>query len=140
MLRSVTSGDLFRIETVQEYPLDYHETTEVARRELREHARPELRGLPDTIDGYDVIFLGFPNWWGTPPMAVFTFLESIDFAGKTIVPFCTHEGSGLGRSESDIRAACPGATVLDGLALRGAGVHGAEASIKRWIESSGLSF
>lgn len=134
MIRTLTGGDLLQIETVQEYPLDYHETTEVAGKELRAKARPALCGLPGDIDGYDVVFLGFPNWWGTPPMAVFTFLESYDFAGKTIVPFCTHEGSGMGHSERDLRAACPGATVLDGLAVRGAEVQGAEPSIKSWIE------
>jgi len=140
MIRAITGGDLLPIDTVQSYPLDYHETTEVARNELRAQARPELKYVPGNIDEYDVVFLGFPNWWGTPPMAVFTFLESFDFSGKTIVPLCTHEGSGMGMSERDIRAACPGATVLDGLAIRGGGVHGAEATIRRWIESSGLSF
>jgi len=140
LVHSVAGGDLFQIETVQDYPLDYHETTEVARKELRENARPGLRSLPEAIDDYDVIFLGFPNWWGTPPMAIFTFLESYDFSGKTIVPFCTHEGSGIGRSERDIRAACPGATVLDGLAIRGGAVQGAGDSIRRWVAASGLTF
>jgi flavodoxin len=140
MVRTVTGGDLIRIETVDVYPRDYHETTEVARKELRQDARPQLRDLPDSIDGYDVVFLGFPNWWGTPPMAVFTFLEAYDFAGKTIVPFCTHEGSGLGRSESDIRRACPGAKVLGGLAITGGSVRGSAGAIRRWIDSTGLTF
>lgn len=138
MIRSLTGGDMFQIETVQEYPLDYHETTEVARKELREHARPELRGLPDAVDSYDVVFLGFPNWWGTPPMAVLTFLESSDFSGKTILPFCTHEGSGMGRSELDIRTACPNARVLDGLAITGGRVRGSAEAIRRWIDSANL--
>lgn len=138
MINSMTGGDLFQIETVQEYPLDYHETTEVARKELRENARPRLRSLPESIDSYDVVFLGFPNWWGTPPMAVFTLLESFDFSGKTVVPFCTHEGSGMGRSERDIQKACPGATTLDGLAIQGGRVHGAESDIRRWIEATRL--
>jgi flavodoxin len=139
MVRSATGGDLLHLDTVAPYPVDYTETTEVAREELREQARPALKDLPPSIEAYDVVFLGFPNWWGTPPMAVFTFLEAYDFAGKTIVPFCTHEGSGMGRSERDIRAACPDATVLDVLALRGGAVHGAEASIRGWIESTGLT-
>lgn len=137
MVGAATGGDLLPIGTVRPYPDDYHETTEVARRELHEQARPGLRDLLASIDSYDVVFLGFPNWWGTPPMAVFTFLESYDFRGKTIVPFCTHEGSGMGRSESDIKAACPGATVLDGLAIRGGAVHGAEDSIRRWVAATG---
>lgn len=140
MVRTATGGDLLRIETVDAYPQGYHETTEVARKELRQNARPGLRDMPDNIDGYDVVFLGFPNWWGTPPMAVFTFLEAYDFAGKTIVPFCTHEGSGLGRSESDIRRACPGAKVLDGIAIRGGSVRGSADAIRRWIDSTGLMF
>lgn len=140
MIGAVTGGDLLLIDTVKPYPVDYRETTEVARGELREHARPELSGLPVSIDGYDVVFLGFPNWWGTPPMAVFTFLDSYDFGGKTIATFCTHEGSGMGHSERDIRAACPGATVLTGLAIRGGAVHGAEDDIRRWVTQTGLTF
>lgn len=138
IVQALTGADPLHLETVAPYPTDYHETTEVARRELREQARPALWDLPPNLDEYDTVFLGFPNWWGTPPMAVFTFLESYDFSGKTIVPFCTHEGSGMGHSERDIRAACPGATVLDGLAIRGGAVHGAELGIRGWIESAGL--
>ena len=140
MIGALTGGDLLPIDTVKAYPADYQETTDVARRELRQQARPELVGLPESIDSYDVVFLGFPNWWGSPPMAVFTFLESYDFAGKTIAPFCTHEGSGMGHSERDIRAACPGATVLDGLAIRGGAVQGAGDSIRSWLPVSGLTF
>lgn len=140
MIRAVTAGELFEIEAVGRYPVGYHETTDAARKELRENARPALSALPESIDGYDVVFLGFPNWWGTAPMPVFTFLESFDFGGKTIVPFCTHEGSGMGRSERDISASCPGATVLEGLAIRGGAVHGVGDSIRRWIESTGLTF
>jgi flavodoxin len=138
MIQAATGGDLLHLETVQEYPAGYRETTEVAKQELRGNVRPELRVLPDDIDAYDVIFVGYPNWWGTAPMAVFTFLESFDFSGKTIVPFCTHEGSGMGRSERDVREACPGASVADGLAIRGGGVGGAEGSIRQWIEQAGL--
>lgn len=138
MIRTATNGDLLHLETVREYPAGYRETTEVAKQELRGNVRPELRVLPDNIDAYDVIFVGYPNWWGTAPMAVFAFLESFDFSGKTIVPFCTHEGSGMGRSERDVREACPDASVADGLAIRGSEVGGAEGSIRRWIEQAGL--
>jgi len=140
MIEAATGGDLFEIGTVQSYPAGYHETTDVARKELREQARPELRELPESIGSYDVVFLGYPSWWGTPPMAVFTFLEAFDFSGKTIVPFCTHEGSGMGRSERDIAAACPSATVLPGLAITGGRVHSAENEVRRWIEATGLGF
>lgn len=136
MIQAATGGDLFEIDTVTPYPAGYHETTDVAQTELRERVRPALRDLPESIDGYDVIYLGFPNWWGTAPMAVFTFLEAFDFSGKTILPFCTHEGSGMSRSERDIAAACPGATVASGLAVRGSRVHGAEGEVRRWLQSA----
>jgi flavodoxin len=140
MIQAVTRGDLFRLETIREYPEDYGRTTDVAREELRQNARPTLKDRPKSIDGYDNVFLGYPNWCGTAPMPVFTFLECYDFSGKTIIPFCTHEGSGMGRSESDIRKACPGGKVLSGLAIRGGIVQGAEQDIRRWVEATGLVF
>lgn len=140
MIQAVTGGDLLRIETVEEYPAGYHETTAVAQQELRQSARPRLKTPPQDLDGYETVFLGYPNWWGTAPMAVFTFLEAHDFSGKVVLPFCTHEGSGLGSSEADIRKACLGARVLGGLAIRGGAVTAAEESIRRWIKASGLRF
>lgn len=137
MICKLTGGDIFRIDTVKTYPEDYYETTDVAKRELRQNARPELSAHLDNMAGYSVIYLGYPNWWGTMPMAVFTFLEEYDFSGKTIIPFCTHEGSGMGHSESDIRKVCPEATVLQGLAIRGENVRGAESAIADWIGTTG---
>lgn len=135
-IEAVTGGDLFEIETVKEYPADYDACTKVATKELRENARPELSvSLPD-ISEYDTVFIGYPNWWGTAPMAVFTFLESCKLAGKTVLPFCTHEGSGLGQSEGDIRDACPGARVLRGLAIRGSSVSESKGAISSWVEGS----
>jgi flavodoxin len=87
MIQKKTGGDLFHIETVTAYPKDYTETTEVAKDELRSKARPKLTGRVENMGAYDFIFPGYPNWWGTSPMAVFTFLESYDLSGKTIVPF-----------------------------------------------------
>ncbi|HEX3010705.1 MAG TPA: flavodoxin, partial [Syntrophomonadaceae bacterium] len=115
MIQEITGGDLFHIEAVNAYPEDYTETTEAAKQELQTNARPELTGHVGNMDSYDVIFLGYPNWWGTMPMPVFTFLEEYDFSGKTIIPFCTHEGSGLGHSEKDIAKLCPKAKLLKGL-------------------------
>ena len=94
---------LFEIITIKPYPEDYYEATRVAKDELKKNARPELIQAIKNMDDYDIIYLGYPNWWGTFPMAVSTFLESYDFSGITIIPFCTHEGSGIGRSEQDIR-------------------------------------
>lgn len=133
-IQALTGGDLFHIETVAPYPKDYTETTEVAMAEKKANARPKLTNVADNMDAYSVVYLGYPNWWGTFPMAVFTFLESTDFAGKTIIPFCTHEGSGLGNSERDIKKLCPAATVLPGLAIRGGSVNNADSIIRAWIQ------
>ena len=134
MIQKMTGGALFHIESVTAYPKDYTETTEVAKNELRTKARPKLTGRVESMKGYDVIFLGYPNWWGTPPMPVYTFLESYDFSEKTIVPFCTHEGSGMGHSEKDITKACPKSTVLEGLAIHGTSASSAESMVSRWID------
>jgi flavodoxin len=90
------------------------------------------------MESYDVIYLGYPNWWGTFPMAVFTFLEAYDFSGKTIIPFCTHEGSGMGGSERDIKKLCPGARVEKGLPIKGGSVQGAEKEISSWLQKLGM--
>lgn len=133
-IQAITGGDLFEIDTVKNYPEDYTETTHVAAAEKRANARPELTAAVENMAGYDTIYLGYPNWWNTFPMAVFTFLESYDFAGKTIIPFCTHEGSGIGNSERDIKKLCPDAKVLAGLAIRGSNVSRADNEIKNWIK------
>jgi len=135
MIRKITGGELFRINTIKKYPEDYTETTKVAQQELRDNARPELSAYLENIDDYEVIILGYPNWWGTMPMPVFTFLEKYDFAGKTILPFCTHEGSGMGRSESDIKKLCPNSKVLKGLAIHGGNVNNSEKDIDHWLKN-----
>jgi len=132
-IEEITGGDLFEIDTVKTYPADYTETTQVAQTEKRQNARPELTKTVEDMNAYDVIYLGYPNWWGTFPMAVFTFLKSYDFSVKTIIPFCTHEGSGLGNSERDIKKICPEAKVLPGLAIRGGNVNSSDNMIKSWL-------
>jgi len=133
MIQEATGSDRFRIETVNPYPEDYHKTTEVAKEEQRSNARPELTAHVENMNAYDMIFVGYPNWWGTMPMPVFTFLEEYDLAGKTIAPFCTHEGSSLGRSVADIKALCPQSTVRDGLAIRGSDVQRAQEQVSEWL-------
>lgn len=91
--------------------------------------------IPD-MNGYDVVYLGYPNWWGTMPMGVFTFLEQYDFSGKRILPFCTHEGSGMGHSEIDIKKLWPEAGLLKGLAIRGTDTEQADDEMRRWIKKS----
>ena len=118
LIASATGGTLFRIEPATPYPDDYRACTEVAQREKRSKARPALVG-DIAAEEYDVIFIGYPNWWGDLPMCVYTFLEQHDWQGKIIIPFCTHEGSGLSDTENRLREACRGASVLNGLAVRG---------------------
>lgn len=139
MIQKITGGDMFHIESVTAYPKDYTETTEVAKNELRAKARPKLTGRVEKMKTYDVIFLGYPNWWGTMPMPVYTFLESYDFSGKKIIPFCTHEGSGMGRSEKDIAKACPKATLLEGIAIHGTSAASAESDVSSWVDRLSIS-
>ena len=137
-IQSQTGGKLFQICTVTAYPADYTQTTRVAQDELNTKARPELLEKLESIADYNQIYLGYPNWWGTMPMALFTFLEAYDFSGKTIVPFCTHEGSGMGNSERDIKKLCRQAKVLSGLAIRGGSVDGSDGNIREWLKKLDL--
>lgn len=132
MLQEMTGADLFRIEPLLPYSKDYNECIAQAQDDQRRDARPQLREYPDSLDQYDTIYLGYPNYWGTMPMPVFSFLEHFDFSGKIIRPFCTHEGSGMGRSERDIRRLCPGARVEKGLAIHGGSVKYAKSDLQKW--------
>lgn len=133
-IQTLTGCELFQVETTQPYPLDYTEATQLAQQELRTNARPILKTRLPSIAEYGVIYLGYPNWWGTMPMALFTFLEAYDFSGKTLVPYCTHEGSGSGSSERDIKKLCPTATVLSVMAFRGGSVGSADEDVERWLK------
>jgi flavodoxin len=134
--QKATGGDLFEIKTVKVYPVNYKGCCDVAAAESSADERPELKGTLPDISAYDTIILGYPCWWGTMPQAVFTFLESADFAGKKILPFCTHEGSGMGHSERDIKKLCPKATVARGLAISGSSCNRSESAITNWIMSN----
>ena len=132
-MAELTGADLLKIEQKQPYSADYQTCIAEAKRDKQANARPELVGLPENLDAYDEIYLGYPNYWGTMPMAVYTFLEQYDFTGKTIHPFCTHEGSGLSNTEADIRKAAKGAAVARGLAVCGSDVDKADAKLKSWL-------
>ena len=134
LLEELTGADRFKINPIQPYSPDYNECIAEAQDDQRRDARPELKEYPDSLDEYDTIYLGYPNYWGTMPMAVFTFLERFDFSGKTICPFCTHEGSGMGHSETDIRNLCPGAGVTRGLVIHGGSAAKAGPALKQWIK------
>lgn len=132
-IQQLTGGLLYELKTLKNYPADYNETTKVAMEELRMRSRPELISMLEDLHGIDIIFLGFPNWWGTMPMAVFTFLEEYRWKGKRIIPFCTHEGSGLSNSIREIKKTCPEAEVDQGIAIYGHEVQFSEKVIERWL-------
>ncbi len=130
--------DTFRIQAVTAYPDGYEQAANAAKEELRQNARPALTGTVQGMLSYPVILLGFPNWWGTMPMPVYSFLMQYDFSGKILLPFCTHEGSGMGRSEAELTRLCPKADVREGLMIRGANVGHAKADIEKWLQKNGL--
>ena len=138
IIKELISADTFKIEMKEPYSPVYMTCIEEAKRDLRAKVRPALASLPESIDGYDTVLLAYPNYWGTMPMAVFTFLEAFDFSGKTILPLCTNEGSGMGGSERDLKKACPGATVKPGLSVTGSSAADSAAAVKRWLSANGL--
>lgn len=133
IIKKLTGADWFKIDQDRPYAKDYNECIAQAQTDQRQNIRPKLRNYPESLDAYDVIYLGYPNYWSTMPMAVFTFLEHFDFGGKIIKPFCTHEGSGLGNSVEDIKRLCPAAKVEKGIALYGGSVARAEKEIEKWV-------
>jgi flavodoxin len=139
LIQEHTGGDLFFIEVANKYPANYNDTIDVAMQEQRDDARPALATHVESMDNYDVIFLGYPIWWGTLPQPVFTFLDEYDFSDKTIIPFCTHEGSGFGRSVDDVENTVPNATLLDGFSVRGSSASGAGDDVAEWISGLNLT-
>ncbi len=142
MIAEAVGADIFEIVPEKSYPLDsYDECIEVAKQEKQANARPAIKG-DKAIEDYDVIFLGYPNWWGEAPMCVYTFIDKHDWTGKTVIPFITHEGSGMGGTDRKIAAACKGADVAvgKGLAVQGKVAQedqaGAQRSVDNWL--SGL--
>ncbi|MEG1604242.1 MAG: flavodoxin [Cloacibacillus sp.] len=127
-------ADVFQIETTNAYPKDYKATVDLARKEQDQNARPKLKRVPENIGSYDVVFVGSSNWWGTFPMGMFTLLESVNLAGKIVVPFCTHEGSGLGRIPSDVAKFAPKSRMLSGLAIRGGSAANSKREINNWLK------
>ena len=134
MLADLTGGELFHIEQAAPYSDDYRTCIAEAKADLQKKARPALAAMPESLDGYDEIYLGYPNYWGTMPMAVYTFLEYYNFTGKAIHPFCTHEGSGLSHTVQDIQKAASGAVVTKGLAIHGSTADSAKAALEKWVQ------
>ena len=138
-MKEMIEADVFKIEMKNPYSPVYMTCIDEAKKDLRENARPELKAYPDSLDAYDTVVLAYPNYWSTVPMAVATFLERYDFSGKTILPLCTNEGSGMGSSERDIKKYAPGADVKKGLSVTGSAAANAGASVKAWLAKNGLA-
>ncbi len=133
MITKLTGADLFKIEQKVPYAKDYKTCIAQAKKDLEANARPEIINMPSNLNQYDEIYLGYPNYWGTMPMAVYTFLESFDFQGKKIHPFCTHEGSGLSSTVNDIQKIVNDAEVTDGLSIKGTDVDQSKRIVEGWI-------
>ena len=137
-MKEMIEADVFKIEMKNPYSPVYMTCIDEAKKDLRENARPELKAYPDSLDAYDTVVLAYPNYWSTVPMAVATFLERYDFSGKTILPLCTNEGSGMGSSERDIKKYAPGADVKKGLSVTGSAAANAGTNVKAWLSKNGL--
>ena len=138
IIKDLVPADSFKIEMKNPYSPVYMTCIEEAKKDLRAKARPELVSLPGSIDESDTVILAYPNYWGTMPMAVYTFLENFDFSGKIILPLCTNEGSGMGSSEREIKKTCPGADVKKGLPITGSAAASSKSSVERWLKANGL--
>ena len=133
MIHNTANADIFRIEPATPYPTDHTTLVAQAREEQDRDFRPALAKNIDNLSGYDTVFVGYPNWWGDMPMVMYTFFETHDFAGKTIIPFNTHGGSGFSSTISTIRSLEPQAEVLDGLSISRDRIQDAERQIVDWV-------
>lgn len=131
-------GDIVKLETTEAYPSDYDELVDYAQQEQQEDARLELSTVIENIEQYDTIFLGYPNWWGDMPMAIYTFLDTYDLSGKTIAPFITHGGSGLSGTPENIQEEELNASVTEGLAIDGDEASDSSEDVVEWLNSLGF--
>ena len=132
-IRDATGGSIYEIQTVKDYPSDYQTVVDQAKREINSNYKPVLKTKIRNIESFDVIFIGSPNWWSTIAPPVATFLTEYNLEGKTLVPFMTHGGGGMGHSVSDIKKLCPTSTVLEGLPINGRLVRRAEDDVTHWL-------
>ncbi|MGM9802788.1 MAG: flavodoxin [Muribaculaceae bacterium] len=141
VIADAVGGKLFEIVPEKSYPFAYNDCVKLAKKEKENGARPNIKG-DVAVEDYDIIFIGYPNWWSDMPMAVYTFIEKHQWKGKTVIPFCTHEGSGLSDTERYIANACKGAAVKKGLAIKGTTAQNnkeqTKKSVAQWLEQLGL--
>ena len=140
MIAEATGADTFEIKPAKPYPKEYTPATEVAKQEKNDNARPEIVGTMPDVSGYDVVFVGYPIWWGDLPMPCYTFFDKVKLEGKTIAPFCTHEGSGLSGTDSNIANATK-AKVTEALVMKGSVAQNSSDEAKKevtdWLKKLG---
>lgn len=137
-IQEQTGSDIFEIVPSTPYSDDYDAVVDLAQEEQRENARPAISGSIDNIGDYDVIYVGYPNWWGDMPMILYTFFDSYDLSGKTIAPFCTSGGSGLSNTVNEIKELEPDATVTDGLHIGSSSASSPDNAVSDWLAGLGL--
>lgn len=133
-IQKTTGGDIFEITLAKDYPSDYQECVDQAKKEIAENYKPALKSKIENIGDYDVIFVGTPNWWSTIAPPVATFLSEYNLEGKTIIPFCTHGGGGKARCLSDIGKLCPKSTLLEGIAIPGNSAKSSQSEVDKWLK------
>lgn len=138
MIADASGGELFAVEPETPYPDDYNTVVDQAKTEQKENARPTISNTVENWDDYDTVFVGYPNWWGDVPMIMLTFMESYDWSGKTVIPFCTSGGGGFGNGVTSITDAASGASVLDGFHVNDSRVDGAQEDVTSWLDGLGL--
>ena len=138
-IQETLNCDSFEVKPAKPYPTDYDTLVNLAREEKNNHFRPELAGTIPNTGNYQTIFVGYPSWWGTMPMPLFTFFEQINCSGKTIVPFTTHEGSRFGQSLRDLQTLCPDAVLLDGFETRGSRSANAKQDVQTWLKTINIA-
>ena len=143
MIAAKTGAELFEVAPAKKYPADYDTCIDVAKKEQNRNDRPAIAQDKD-INDYDVIFFGYPVWWGDIPMCMYTFIEAHDWSGKRVIPFCTHEGSGSGRTEGTLKRTMKGADISRAMTMRGAtaqqGGSSVERTVDNWLKTLGLGF
>lgn len=135
IIQQETGGDLFEIAPAAAYTDDYNELLDIAQQEQSDNARPELAGQVENWEQYDTVFVGYPNWWSDAPMAVYTFVESYDWDGKTLVPFNTSASGGFGRSLSGLEKSASGAVILEGISFTERTLGDAQSEVTAWLDS-----
>ena len=138
IIQQETGGDLFEIAPATENTDDYNELLDIAQQEQSDNARPELAGQVENWEQYDTIFVGYPNWWSDAPMAVYTFLESYDWDGKTLIPFNTSASGGFGRSLSALEESAVGASILEGISFTERNLGDAQSEVAAWLDELDL--